>query len=80
MQRFGPLVAADQEVKLLAAFDSETDPALRTALGTVIGSLRPKAASTGARLQLLETAPAAVAPESVPPASPSPEALPNQDR
>ncbi len=80
VQRFGPLVAADQEVKLLATFDSETDPALRTALGTVIGSLRPKAASTGARLQLLETAPAAITPESVPPASPSPEALPNQDR
>jgi hypothetical protein len=73
VQRFGPLVAAAQEAKLLAAFDRETDPALRTALGTVIGSLRPKAASTGARLRKLETGTA-------PPASSSPEALPNQDK
>ena len=84
VQRFGPLVAADQEAKLLAAFDQESDPALHTALGTVIGSLRPKAASTGARLRKLDTSPAAIAPapapvpDSVPPASPSPEAAPTR--
>ena len=38
---------------LLAAFDHEADPALRTALGTVIGALRPKAAPVGLRLQRL---------------------------
>jgi hypothetical protein len=75
IQRFGPLVAADQEAKLLAAFDREPDPALRTALGTVIGTLRPKAASTGLRLRAL--APAPTATEPVPEASPSPEAAPS---
>jgi len=69
VQRFGPLVAAAQETKLLAAFDQETNPELRTALGTVIGSLRPKAASTGARLRKLETGTA-----------PSPEAVPNPEK
>ena len=43
IQRFGPLVTADQEARLLAAFDQETDPALRTALAAVIGALRPQA-------------------------------------
>jgi hypothetical protein len=70
IQRFGPLVAADQEVKLQAAFDREADPPLRTALGAVIGALRPKAASTGLRLRRL-------APET-PAASTSPEAAPTQ--
>ncbi len=71
LQRFGPLVAADQEPRLLTAFDSESDPALRTALGTVIGALRPKAVRVGERLRLL--GPGA---SNVPPASPSPEATP----
>ena len=44
IQRFGPLVAADQEVRLLAAYDQESDPALRTALAAVLGALRPKPA------------------------------------
>lgn len=82
VQRFGPLIAREQEANLLAAFDREADPALRTALGTVIGSLRPRAASTGARLRKLETGagPAAVAPAPAPPASPSPEASTGNDR
>jgi CheY-like chemotaxis protein len=75
VQRFGPLVAAAQEVKLLAAFDREPDPALRTALGAVIGALRPKAAPTGLRLRNLTPAPLpaepAVAPSRVP--VPAPE-------
>lgn len=59
VQKFGPLVAADQEARLLQAFDGEPDPALKTALGAVIGNLRPKAASTGQRLRDLPLAPAA---------------------
>ena len=59
VQRFGPLVAADQEPKLVAAFDHETDPALRTALGAVIGNLRPRAAPTGVRLRQIAPLPPA---------------------
>jgi len=40
LQRFGPLLAADQEAKLAAAFRSEGDPELRTALAMVLGALR----------------------------------------
>ena len=32
LQRFGPLVAADQEARLVETLDGEADPALRTAL------------------------------------------------
>jgi len=71
IQRFGPLVAADQEAKLLSAFDHEADPTLHNALGAVIGALRPKAAPTGVRLRELTPAPI-----STPAASPSPEAAP----
>ena len=62
VQRFGPLVTSDQETALLEAFDREPDAALRTALGTVIGALRPKAAPTGARLRRLDASPAAPPP------------------
>jgi CheY-like chemotaxis protein len=57
IQRFGPLVAADQEVKLQEAFDRADDPALRTALGSVVGALRPKAGPTGVRLRQIAPAP-----------------------
>lgn len=71
-QKFGPLVAADQEAKLVATFERETDPGLKTALGSVIGALRPRAATTGLRLQGLNPGPAAAP---VPaPAPTSPEA------
>jgi hypothetical protein len=53
VQRFGPLVTAEQEAALLSAFDREGDAALRSALGAVIGALRPKAAPTGLRLRAL---------------------------
>lgn len=77
IQRFGPLVAADQEVKLLAALDQEREPALRIALATLIGTLQPKSAQAGSRLQqrnALPTAPvqATPVPESVP-SPPTPE-------
>ncbi len=51
LQRFGPLVTADQETGLLAGLDEATDPALRTALAAVVGALRPKPAATGQRLR-----------------------------
>ncbi len=60
IQRFGPLVAADQEARLLAAFDQESDPALRTALAAVLGALRPKPAIAGLRMQQYGLAPASV--------------------
>ncbi|MDR3619336.1 MAG: HEAT repeat domain-containing protein [Paludisphaera borealis] len=40
IQRFGPLVAADQEVKLVDAFRGDEDPELHAALGMVVGTLR----------------------------------------
>ena len=73
LQRYGPLVAADQETKLLAAFDQAGDPALRSALAAVIGALRPKAAPIGARLQRYQT-PLTNTPN--PPAQPSPASEP----
>ncbi len=77
LQRFGPLLAADQEAKLVAALDGEADPALRTALATALGALRPKAAATGRRLQDYRApaadAPGAPGPDAEPPAvSPAP--------
>src|SRR5207237_1426091 len=50
-QRFGQPVTADQEVGLDAAQAAEADPALRTALSTVLGALRPRPAFVGRRLQ-----------------------------
>ncbi|MDR3635839.1 MAG: hypothetical protein P4L84_18700 [Isosphaeraceae bacterium] len=73
IQRYGPLVAADQEAKLLAAFDQAVDPALRGALGAVIGALRPKAAPTGARLQQYQSS---LTNTDNPPAQPSPASKP----
>ncbi len=82
VQRFGPLVAADQEAKIVAVYDREADPALRTALGAVIGALRPKSAPAGVRLRGVASTPApalvpAPALNSSEPAAPtSPEAAP----
>jgi hypothetical protein len=80
IQRFGPLVAADQETRLLAAYDQEPDPAVRTALATVIGALRPKPAQNGLRIQQYGTtpapapAPAEAVPGQQPPPLPTPDA------
>lgn len=57
LQRFGRLVAADQEIKLLATFDRERDPAVRNAVAAVIGALRPKPGPVGHRLQQYEPLP-----------------------
>ena len=40
IQRFGPMVASDQEVKLVDAFNGEADPELHAVLGMVVGTLR----------------------------------------
>jgi hypothetical protein len=40
IQRFGPLVAADQEAQLDTQYRQETDPQFRAALGLAIASLR----------------------------------------
>ena len=78
VQAFGPLVSADQEAKLLAAFDAEPDPALRGAFGAVVGALRPEPAQAGVRLRAVRPAP--VAPPTndapAPDAAPAPAAAP----
>jgi len=40
IQRFGPMLSPDQEVKVAGAFRSEDDPELKAALGAVVGVLR----------------------------------------
>lgn len=51
LRRFGPLLAAEQETQLVSGLDSESDPAVRGALAAVVGALKPRAASSGRRLQ-----------------------------
>jgi len=51
IQRFGPMLTSDQEVKLVNAFQTEADAELKTALGAVVGVLhrdaRPGVKRTG---------------------------------
>jgi hypothetical protein len=56
IQRFGPLVSADQERALLAAFDSAADPAIRASAAAVVGALRPKPSPIGLRLRNFQPA------------------------
>ncbi|MGD0042635.1 MAG: hypothetical protein ABSE84_19905, partial [Isosphaeraceae bacterium] len=49
IQRFGPLVSANQEARLAAEFRAEADPQFRTALGTVIGALRAQSPTPATR-------------------------------
>jgi HEAT repeat protein len=74
IQRFGPLLTGDQEVRLLAAYDQESDPALRTSLAAVLGALRPKPAITGRRIQQYSMAPAPTSASTESPAPANPEA------
>jgi len=74
IQRFGPLLVADQEVRLLAAYDRETDLTLRTSLAAVLGALRPKPAVTGLRMQQYGLAPAPTSAPGEPPAPATSEA------
>jgi hypothetical protein len=69
IQRFSPLVAADQETKLVSEFQEEQDPQLRAALGTVVGLLR--AHSEAAQRAPKSPRPAASSGSSVSPATPA---------
>jgi len=51
LRRFGRAVAPEQERRLLAELDTETDPTIRNALATIIGALRPTPDASGSRLQ-----------------------------
>ena len=50
LRKFGPLLLPEQEQRLVKSLDAEADPALRTALATVVGALKPKPAAVGRRL------------------------------
>lgn len=82
IQRFGPLVSAEQERRLTEALNQTADPALHTALATVIGALRPKPATVGQRLQAIPppqpepSAPAPAAPAAAAPAGTASPAAP----
>jgi CheY-like chemotaxis protein len=71
IQRHGLLLTNESVRDLHAAWDSATDAGFRTALGGVIGSLKPNAALVGKRLRNYSPA-GAPAPE--PAAAPAPEA------
>ncbi len=75
IQRFGPLVTAEQEAHLVTVLAQEGDPAVRTALAAVLGALRPKPEATGLRLRT-DPALAPPAPGSAAGANPSSEAPP----
>jgi hypothetical protein len=81
IQRFGPLVTADQEAHLVTVLAQEGDPAVRTSLAAVLGALRPKPEATGLRLRtdpaLAPPAPGAAGANpstEAPPPSPAPPA------
>ncbi|MBV8229092.1 MAG: HEAT repeat domain-containing protein, partial [Planctomycetaceae bacterium] len=76
LQRFGPLVTRHQEERLLAAFDQEADPTLRTGMATVLGALRPQPSLIGTRLQRYGAPAASPAAPSPSPATPGAEASP----
>ncbi len=76
LRRFGPLLAPEQETRLAAELDEVEEPALRTALSAVVGALKPKAASSGRRLQEFRPTPPAPAPAPSPAPAPGPTAAP----
>ncbi len=57
LRRFGRAVAPEQEQRLVAELDTETDPILRNALAAVIGALRPTPDASGSRLQTYRAVP-----------------------
>jgi hypothetical protein len=69
IRRFGPLVAADQELRLVALTQAEADPQLQTALQSTVAALRAHAPARkrGSRPLALPADPApALAPETEP--------------
>ena len=74
LRRFGPLLAPEQETRLAAELDQAEEPTLRTALSAVVGALKPKAASSGRRLQDFRPSPIVPAPAPSPAPAPGPTA------
>ena len=73
LQRFGPLVSAEQESKLAEEYDGVSEPAIKAILGQVIGALRPKSAVVGPRLRNIHPN-SALSSGSEPPPAPEPAA------
>ena len=70
LRRFGTLLAPGQDARLAAELDQAEEPTLRTALSAVVGALKPKAASSGRRLQ--EFRPSPIVPAPAPSPAPAP--------
>ncbi len=69
IQRFGPLLANDQERRLLDVASSESDPSIHSVLSAVLGALRPEPEAVGHRLRnFAPIQPPAPAPEGGEPA------------
>ncbi len=71
IQRFGPLVSAEQEAQLAAEFRAEADPQFRTALGTVIAALRAQSPTPAPATKPGQSTRPAGAPVSATPAAPA---------
>mgnify|MGYP001346210186 CR=1 FL=1 len=74
--RYGPLLAADQEARIVAILDQEADPGIRNALTAVVDQLRPKTKKAAAASPTPAVPATAPAPAAATSASPSPEADP----
>ncbi|AMV35869.1 hypothetical protein [Planctomyces sp. SH-PL62] len=75
IQRFGPMLAPDQEVKLSHAFQSEDDADLHTGLGMVLGALRRTSRESEQRPANLVPGGAAADPTWAPAAAPAAETV-----
>jgi hypothetical protein len=56
IQRFGPLVTADQEARLLTALREESDPKIRANLMTIVRALRPSRSALSGKPMVLPPA------------------------
>jgi hypothetical protein len=69
LQRFGPLLAGEQEARLAQALDGgEADPTVRDAIAAVVGALRPRPEAIGPRLRRAIDPAGALPPPETPPA------------
>lgn len=71
IQRFGPLLTPEQEKGIVDLLASEPDAAIRGALASVHGALRPAPAAVGSRLQAFQPAPPPAPPSQAPDAKPA---------
>lgn len=80
IQRFGPLVTADQEARLMTSLREETDPEARANLITIVRALRPRVSATSAKKPAIVVPAASSRPVQTqsltPPASDQPGAKP----